>query len=114
VGASERDEVLRAAWRALVGGSLDARRFVFVDEMGTNTSLCILYGWARRGHRAYFQVPRNWGLTSPCSLEAVMNLLRNSLLIRKTGDRRRSELTEKFAFLCGFSAEFITRSSSLS
>ena len=61
MGASERDEFLRAAWRALVGGSLDARRFVFVDEMGTNTSLCVLYGWARRGHRAYFRVPRNWG-----------------------------------------------------
>jgi transposase len=61
VGASERDEFLRAAWRALVGGSLDARRFVFVDEMGTNTSLCVLYGWARRGHRAYFRVPRNRG-----------------------------------------------------
>jgi transposase len=64
VGASERDEFLRAAWRALVGGSLDARRFVFVDEMGTNTSLCVLYGWARRGHRAcfrVFRVPRNWG-----------------------------------------------------
>jgi transposase len=61
VGASERDEFLRVAWRALVGGALDARRFVFVDEMGTNTSLCVLYGWARRGHRAYFRVPRNWG-----------------------------------------------------
>jgi hypothetical protein len=43
-------------------------------------------------------------------LEAVMNLLRNGLLMRKTGDRRRTELTETFAFLCGFSAEFITRS----
>jgi hypothetical protein len=43
-------------------------------------------------------------------LEAVMNLLRNGLLMRKTGDRRRTELTEKFAFLCGLSAEFITRS----
>jgi hypothetical protein len=43
-------------------------------------------------------------------LEAVMNLLRNSLLMRKTGDRRRTELTEIFAFLCGFPAEFITRS----
>jgi hypothetical protein len=39
-----------------------------------------------------------------------MNLLRNSLLMRKTGDRRRTELTEIFAFLCGFPAEFITRS----
>jgi hypothetical protein len=39
-----------------------------------------------------------------------MNLLRNGLLMRKTEDRRRTELTKTFAFLCGFSAEFITRS----
>jgi len=37
VGASERDEFLRAAWRALGAGRLDGRRFVFVDEMGANT-----------------------------------------------------------------------------
>jgi transposase len=52
---------LRAAWRTLVAGRLDARRFVFVDEMGANTSLSPIYGWARRGRRAYFQAPRNWG-----------------------------------------------------
>jgi hypothetical protein len=39
-----------------------------------------------------------------------MNLLRNGLLMRNTGYRRRIELTEEFAFQCGFSAEFITRS----
>ena len=39
-----------------------------------------------------------------------MNLLRNGLLMRKTEDRRRTELTETFAFQCGCSAEFITRS----
>jgi transposase len=52
---------LRAAWRALVADRLDAKRFVFVDEMGANTSLAPLYGWARRGQRAYFRAPRNWG-----------------------------------------------------
>jgi transposase len=61
VGASERDEFLRAAWRVLVAGRLDARRFVFVDEMGANTSLSPIYGWARRGYRAYFRAPHNWG-----------------------------------------------------
>jgi transposase len=61
VGASERDEFLRAGWRTLVASRLDARRFVFVDEMGTNTSLSPIYGWARRRQRAYFEVPRNWG-----------------------------------------------------
>jgi hypothetical protein len=45
----------------------------------------------------------------PVSLEAVMNFLRNGLLMRKTEDRRRTELTEESAFQYGFSAEFITR-----
>ena len=44
-------------------------------------------------------------------LEAVMNLPRNGLLVRKTGGRRRTELTEESSSQCGFSAEFITRSS---
>jgi transposase len=61
VGASERDEFLRAAWRAFVSRNLDADRLVFVDEMGTNTSLAPLYAWSRRGERALFEVPRNWG-----------------------------------------------------
>lgn len=52
---------MRAAWRVLVAGRLDARRFVFVDEMGVNTSLSPIYGWARRGYRAYFRAPYNWG-----------------------------------------------------
>jgi len=37
MGASERDEFLRAAWRTLVAGGSDAGRLVFVDEMGANT-----------------------------------------------------------------------------
>ena len=61
VGATERDEWLRAAWRALVAGGLDADRLVFVDEMGSNTSLAPLYAWSRRGERALARVPRNWG-----------------------------------------------------
>jgi hypothetical protein len=61
VGASERDEWLRAAWRALVAGGLDAKRLVFVDEMGTNTSLAPLYAWSPKGERALCSAPRNWG-----------------------------------------------------
>ncbi len=61
VGATERDEWLRAAWRALVAGGLDAHRLVFVDEMGSNTSLAPPYAWSRRGERALARVPRNWG-----------------------------------------------------
>ncbi len=52
---------MRAAWRALVSGRLDGRRFVFVDECSTNTSLSPIHGWSRRGQRVCFEAPRNWG-----------------------------------------------------
>ncbi len=39
----------------------DARRLVFVGEMGTNTALSPLYAWAPRGQRARCSVPRNRG-----------------------------------------------------
>jgi transposase len=61
LGAAERDEFLRAAWRDLVCGGIDAGRLVFVDEMGTNVSLSPLYAWSRRGERAHAKAPRNWG-----------------------------------------------------
>jgi transposase len=61
VGALERDEFLRAAWKVLVAEQVEAERLVFVDEMGTNTSLSPLYAWAKKGQRAYWCVPRNRG-----------------------------------------------------
>jgi hypothetical protein len=57
----ERDELLRATWKVIVAEKIDARRLVFVDEMGTNTSLSPLYAWAKKGERAYCSVPRNRG-----------------------------------------------------
>jgi transposase len=75
VGASERDEFLRAAWRALVAGEIYAERLVFVDEMGANISLAPVYAWSRRGERAFASVPRNWGknvtLLASMSLEGM-------------------------------------------
>jgi transposase len=44
-----------------VAEGLRPERLVFVDEMGTNTSLAPLYAWSRRGERALASVPRNWG-----------------------------------------------------
>jgi transposase len=75
VGASERDEFLRAAWWFLVAQGIDAERLVFVDEMGANISLAPLYAWSRRGERAFTSVPRNWGknvtLLASMSLEGM-------------------------------------------
>ena len=58
--ASERDEWLRLAWRVTLG-TLDRRRLVFVDEMGTHTSLARLYAYSPRGERTFFKAPRNRG-----------------------------------------------------
>jgi transposase len=52
---------VRAAWRVEVSERLEAARFVFVDEMGTNISLSPLYGWARVGERLRGEAPKNWG-----------------------------------------------------
>jgi transposase len=61
VGALERDEFLRAAWKVMVAEQVDAKRLIFVDEMGTNTSLSPTYAWAKKGQRTYWAVPRNRG-----------------------------------------------------
>jgi hypothetical protein len=75
VGASERDEFVRAAWRSLVAREIHAERLVFVDEMGANISLAPVYAWSRRGERAFVSVARNWGknvtLLASMSLEGM-------------------------------------------
>jgi transposase len=58
--ASERDEETRGLWRWLAS-RFDARRLVFVDESGFNTSMRRLRARAPRGKRAYGKVPRNRG-----------------------------------------------------
>jgi transposase len=42
-------------------GRIDPGRLVFVDEMGTHTSLAPLYAYAPVGERAFFEIPRNRG-----------------------------------------------------
>ncbi len=41
--------------------SIDPGRLVFVDEIGTHTSLAPLYAYAPIGERAFFEIPRNRG-----------------------------------------------------
>ena len=71
MGASERDEQARSAFREYVK-LLDWRKLVFVDESGTNITLAPLYGWAPKGERAYGKAPRNWdkNITLIASLSA--------------------------------------------
>ncbi len=60
MGAAERDEEARAAWRGRVA-ELDASRLVFVDECGANAGLSPLRARAPRGERAFGRAPRNRG-----------------------------------------------------
>jgi len=73
--ASEHDEEARGLWRWLAS-RFDARRLVFVDESGFNTSMTRLRARAPKGKRAYGKVPRNRGknttLIAAITLEGAM------------------------------------------
>jgi len=56
----------------MLAGAVDPRKLVFVDEMGTNTSLYPRYAYSPKGRRAYAQVPRNRGANT--TLLASMSL----------------------------------------
>ena len=45
----------------MVAEKTDPKWLVFVDEMGTNTSLAPLYAYSPKGHRACAKIPRNRG-----------------------------------------------------
>jgi transposase len=60
MGASERNEEERAAWREKAS-SLPADALVFIDETGSNIALTPLYARAPQGERARGKVPRNRG-----------------------------------------------------
>ena len=45
----------------MVAEQVETERLLFVDEMGTNTSLSSVYAWAPKGQRACWSVPRNRG-----------------------------------------------------
>jgi transposase len=60
MGATERNEEARTAWREQVK-QLDARKLVVIDECGSNIALTPLYARAPKGQRAYDRAPRNRG-----------------------------------------------------
>ena len=60
-GGGKRTGRVAESYVALNDGQLDGKRLMFVDEMGTHTSLAPSYAYAPRGKRAFFKVPRNRG-----------------------------------------------------
>jgi transposase len=71
----------------MVAGTLDARSLVFVDEMGTNISLSPLYGWAKKGERAYCSVPRNQGKNTTLLSSMSMQGMGPSLAVEGATNR---------------------------
>jgi transposase len=74
VGATERNEEERAAWREQAS-QLPTEALVFLDECGSNIALTPLYARALKGERARASVPRNRGknitLIAALSLEGM-------------------------------------------
>jgi transposase len=87
VGALERDEWLRVAWRVMIAEKLDARRLVFVDEMVANISLSPSYAWAPRGQRARCYVPRNRGRNTTLLASMSVEGMGPTLAVEGTTDR---------------------------
>jgi transposase len=77
----ERDEWLRAAWRVTVAREIAPERLVFVDEMGTNTSLSPLRAWSPKGQRAHCSVPRNRGPNTTLLASMTMEGMGASLAV---------------------------------
>jgi len=88
VGATEREEWLRAAWHVMVAAAIRAERLVFVDEMGTNTSPGPLYPTTRKIFEAYLKQV----LVPSLSLGQVMVM--DNLSARK-GSRVREQIEER-------------------
>ena len=71
MGASERDEAAREAFRELIQ-TLKAEDVLVVDESGSHLGMIRLYARAPRGTRAYAKTLRNYGQN--LSLIASLNV----------------------------------------
>jgi transposase len=65
----------------MVAQHIDPKQLVFVDEMGTNTSLAPLRAWSPKGQRAYCSVPRNRGKNTTLLSSMTMEGMGPSLTV---------------------------------
>lgn len=79
VGASERDEARRAAWRDEVA-PIPPELLVFLDEVGSHLGFTPTHGRAPRGERAYASAPANRGenktVVAALTLDGIGPMLR--------------------------------------
>jgi len=80
LGATERNEEARAAWREQCK-HLDARQLVVIDECGSNIGLTPLYARAPKGQRAPGQAPRNRGKNTTLIAALTFEGMSESMMI---------------------------------
>jgi len=71
----------------MVAEKVEPQRLVFVDEMGTNTSLSVLNAWSRIGKRAYCSVPRNRGKNTTLLASMSVEGMGSALAVEGATDR---------------------------
>ncbi len=91
LGATERNEEARAAWREQLK-HLDARKLVVIDECGSNIGLTPLYARAPKGMRAYGSVPRNRGKNTTLMAAVSWSGMGESMLIEGSTNAATFEL----------------------
>ncbi len=71
-----------------VAGRIDPERLVFVDEMGSNTSLSPIYAYSPVGQRACCSVPRNRGKNTTLLSSMSARGMGSSLAVDGPTDRK--------------------------
>jgi DDE superfamily endonuclease len=71
----------------MVAATVDPSRLVFVDEMGTHTSLAPLYGYAPRGERVRLSVPRNRGKNTTLLASIDLGGMGETMAVEGSTDR---------------------------
>jgi hypothetical protein len=85
LGATERDEEARSAFRERLRG-VDSERLIFVDESSTNIAVVPRYARAPKGERAYAKAPRNWGRNVTLISSITMEGMGPSMSIEGSSD----------------------------
>lgn len=91
LGASERSEEARAAWRKQAE-TLDAKQLVFLDECGSHIALTPLYARAPKGQRAYGSVPRNRRANMTLIASLSLQGMGEALILEGSADAQAFEI----------------------
>jgi transposase len=91
LGATERNEEERAAWRENAS-KLPTADLVFIDECGSNIALTPLYARAPKGERARGSVPRNRGKNTTLIAALTLDGMGAAMILEGSADTTAFEL----------------------